>query len=173
MIISHDWEYPCFGKEVLFCKNFGRQNFRDKWSASTSKYQESDGIWLVGVYWLVESYFHTEFATKSKKWTDKIPKSFVNSVNENVNKPLKWHLFFFSADLVNTNTIIPLRISEKQWIYTWQFCMLVSIHCFSPPIRWTVVYYTADSVELAVFGLDWSSLQVIRHPQMNFLLRLC
>ena len=31
----------------------------------TNKYQESDELWLVGVRWYVENYFHAEFATKS------------------------------------------------------------------------------------------------------------
>ena len=29
------------------------------------KYQESVELWLVGVRWYVENYFHAEFATKS------------------------------------------------------------------------------------------------------------
>ena len=31
--------------------------------------QESDKLWLVGVYWLVENYFYPEFATISQKCT--------------------------------------------------------------------------------------------------------
>ena len=31
----------------------------------TNKYQESDELQLVGVYWKVENYFLAEFATKS------------------------------------------------------------------------------------------------------------
>ena len=35
-----------------------------------NKYQESDELWLVGVYWQVENYCHAEFATNA---LDKIP----------------------------------------------------------------------------------------------------
>ena len=31
----------------------------------TNKYQESDELWFVGVYWQLENYFHAKFATKS------------------------------------------------------------------------------------------------------------
>ena len=33
---------------------------------------------------------------------------------------------FYSSDLVNTKTIIPLRVGEERWIY---------IHHYSPPLR--------------------------------------
>ena len=32
-----------------------------------NKYQESDELWLVGVYWWVENYFHAEFVTLNHK----------------------------------------------------------------------------------------------------------
>ena len=39
---------------------------------------------------------------------------------------------FYSSDLVNTKTIIPLMVDEERWIY---------IHHYSPPLRRIVVYY--------------------------------
>ena len=55
---------------VSFRESFVRRNCSDKWSGCTRKYQESDEIWLAGIYWytLVENYFRTEFATKSWKF---------------------------------------------------------------------------------------------------------
>ena len=32
-----------------------------------NKYQESNELWLVGVYWWVENYFHAEFVTLNHK----------------------------------------------------------------------------------------------------------
>ena len=32
-----------------------------------NKYQESDELWLFGVYWWVENYFHAEFVTLNHK----------------------------------------------------------------------------------------------------------
>ena len=44
------------------------------------KYEESDELWLVIVYWWVENYFRAEFAQKKKrkKALDEIPEMFVN-----------------------------------------------------------------------------------------------
>ena len=48
---------------------------------------------------------------------------------------------FYSSDLVNTKTTIPLRVGEERWIYTSTLRVWVYIHHYSPPLRWTVVYY--------------------------------
>ena len=45
--------------------------------------------------------------------------------------------FFYPSDLVNTKTIIPLRVGEERWIY---------IHHYSPPLRGIVVYYRVCSL---------------------------
>ena len=37
----------------------------NKWSSRTNKYLESDELWLVAVYWLVENNLLAEFATES------------------------------------------------------------------------------------------------------------
>ena len=49
--------------------------------------------------------------------------------------------FFYPSDLVNTKTTIPLRVGEKQWIYTSTLRVSVYIHHYSPPLRGIVVYY--------------------------------
>ena len=41
--------------------------------------------------------------------------------------------FFYPSDLVNTKTIIPLRIGEEQWTYTSMLRVSVYIHHYSPP----------------------------------------
>ena len=50
--------------------------------------------------------------------------------------------FFYPSDLVNTKTTIPLRVGEKQWIYTWMLRVLAYIHHYSPPLKGIVVYYS-------------------------------
>ena len=47
---------------------------------------------------------------------------------------------FYSSDLVNTKTTIPLRVSEEWWIYTSTLRVSVCIHHYSPPLRGIVVY---------------------------------
>ena len=42
---------------------------------------------------------------------------------------------FYPSDLVNTKTIIPLRVREERWIYTSTLCVSVYIHHYSPPLR--------------------------------------
>ena len=37
-------------------------------------------------------------------------------------------VFFYQSDLVNTKTIIPLRVGEERWIYTSTLRVLVYIH---------------------------------------------
>jgi len=64
-------------RNLLFCDQsqdgvslsdiFGRGNLSDKGSSRTNKYQESDELWLVGVYWWVENYFRAEFVTLDRK----------------------------------------------------------------------------------------------------------
>ena len=49
--------------------------------------------------------------------------------------------FFYSSDLVNTKTTIPLRVGEKRWIYTLMLRVSVYIHHYSPPLRGIIVYY--------------------------------
>ena len=49
--------------------------------------------------------------------------------------------FFYSSDLVNTKTTIPLRVGEEWWIYTSTLRVSVYIHHYSPPLRGIVVYY--------------------------------
>ena len=49
--------------------------------------------------------------------------------------------FFYPSDLVNTKTIIPLRVGEERWIYTSTLRVSVYIHHYSPPLRGIVVYY--------------------------------
>ena len=49
--------------------------------------------------------------------------------------------FFYSSDLVNTKTTIPLRVGEERWIYTSTPRVSVYIHHYSPPLRGIVVYY--------------------------------
>ena len=48
---------------------------------------------------------------------------------------------FYPSDLVNTKTTIPLRVGEERWIHTSTLRVWVYIHHYSPPLRWTVVYY--------------------------------
>ena len=43
--------------------------------------------------------------------------------------------FFYSSDLVNTKTTIPLRVGEERWIYTSTLCVSVYIRYHSPPLR--------------------------------------
>ena len=43
--------------------------------------------------------------------------------------------FFYPSDLVNTETSIPLRVGEEQWIYTSMLRVSVYIHHYSPPLR--------------------------------------
>ena len=47
--------------------------------------------------------------------------------------------FFYPSNLVNTKTIIPLRVGEERWIYTSTLRVSVYIHHFSPPLRGKVV----------------------------------
>ena len=47
--------------------------------------------------------------------------------------------FFYPSDLVNTETNIPLRVGEEQWIYTSTLRVSVYIHHYSPPLRGIVV----------------------------------
>ena len=49
--------------------------------------------------------------------------------------------FFYPSDLVNTKTIIPLRVGEERWIYTSTLRVSVYIHHYSPPLPGIVVYY--------------------------------
>ena len=49
--------------------------------------------------------------------------------------------FFYPSDLVNTKTIIPLRVGEEWWIYTSKLRVSVYIHHYPPPLREIVVYY--------------------------------
>ena len=49
--------------------------------------------------------------------------------------------FFYPSDLVNTKTIIPLRVGEERWIYTSMLRVSVYIHHYSPPLQGIVVYY--------------------------------
>ena len=56
--------------------------------------------------------------------------------------------FFYPPDLVNTRTIIPLRVGEERWIYTLTFHVSVYIHHHSPPLRGIVVYYLSMLTEL-------------------------
>ena len=56
--------------------------------------------------------------------------------------------FFYSSDLVNTKTTIPLRVGEERWIYTSTLRVSVYIHHYSPPLQGIVVYY--------LYGLDKS-----------------
>ena len=46
--------------------------------------------------------------------------------------------FSYPSDLVNTKTIIPLRVSEERWIYTSTLHVSVYIHHYSPPL-WGIV----------------------------------
>ena len=48
--------------------------------------------------------------------------------------------FFYSSDLVNTKTTIPLRVGEERWIYTLTLRVSVYIHHYAPPFRRIVVY---------------------------------
>ena len=43
--------------------------------------------------------------------------------------------FFYPSDLVNTNTTIPLRVGEEQWIYISTLRVSVYIHHYSPPLQ--------------------------------------
>ena len=54
--------------------------------------------------------------------------------------------FFYPSDLVNTKTTIPLRVSEKRWIYTSTFRVSVYIHHYSPTLRGIVVYYNPSNI---------------------------
>ena len=47
--------------------------------------------------------------------------------------------FFYSPDLVNTKTTIPLGVGEERWIYTSTLRVSVYIHHYSPPLRGIVV----------------------------------
>jgi len=48
--------------------------------------------------------------------------------------------FFYPSDLVNTKTIIPLRVREKRWIYNSMLPVSVYIPQYSPPLQGIVVY---------------------------------
>ena len=50
--------------------------------------------------------------------------------------------FFYPSDLVNTKTIIPLRVGEERWIYTSTLRVSEYIHHYSPPLGGIVVYYS-------------------------------
>ena len=43
--------------------------------------------------------------------------------------------FFYSSDLVNTKTTIPLRVGEERRIYTETLRVSVYIHHYSPRLR--------------------------------------
>ena len=65
----------------LFCGATGAKiNLSDKRSSRTNKYQESDELWLVGVSWEVENYFHAELYLQQnhKNAFEKILERFVN-----------------------------------------------------------------------------------------------
>ena len=47
--------------------------------------------------------------------------------------------FFYSSDLVNTKTTLPLRVGEERWMYTSTLRVSVYIHHCSPPLRGIVV----------------------------------
>ena len=80
---------------------------------------ESDKLWLVGVYWQVENYFRTEFATKSSKCTYEMFLSCKQSSYQVMFLIEKSYFFhFYPPDLVNSKTTIPLRVGEQCWIYT-------------------------------------------------------
>ena len=49
--------------------------------------------------------------------------------------------FFYPSDLVNTKTIIPLRVGEEPGIYTSTLRFSEYIHHYSPPLQGIVVYY--------------------------------
>ena len=49
--------------------------------------------------------------------------------------------FFYSSDLVNTKTTIPLRVGEERWIYTSMLRISVYIRHYSPPLWGIVVYH--------------------------------
>ena len=68
--------------------------------------------------------------------------------------------FFYSSDLVNTKTTIPLRVSEEWWIYTSTLHVSVYIHHYSPPLRGIVLYYTYKQY---YFVLSFSSVSNIQY----------
>ena len=66
----------------------------------------------------------------------KMARRFANVSEEEIEET-----FFYPSDLVNTKTIIPLRVGEERWIYTSTLRISVYIHHYSPPLRGIVLYY--------------------------------
>ena len=67
--------------------------------------------------------------------------------------------FFYTSDLVNTKTTIPLRVGEERWIYTSTLRVAVYIHHYSSPPR-------GDSCILFLcksFLLFWLKIMLIDH----------
>ena len=65
---EYPWIFTVLGRNskwLLVSRQFQKITFSVKLSSCTSKYQERDKIWLVGVYRSIEKNFLAEFATKS------------------------------------------------------------------------------------------------------------
>ena len=94
-----------------FRDSFEGWNFSGKWNSCTNKYQETDKIGLVGVYWSIEIFFFYWICNKI------IKNGPQNTVNWNVTKwpsfSYKKLLFdFYPTDLIKTKTTIPLRVGS-------------------------------------------------------------
>ena len=63
--------------------------------------------------------------------------------------------FLYQSDLVNTKTIIPLRVGEGRWIYPSMLHVLVYIHHYLPTLQGIVVYYSLDGESLEPIVLPW------------------
>ena len=50
-ILGYSLFYDRRQDDVSLQDIFERRNFGDNWSSRTNKYQDSDELWLVGVYW--------------------------------------------------------------------------------------------------------------------------
>ena len=61
----------CFATRAKMASRFQTFSEEEIWAINEAvvhnKYQESDELWLAGVYWWVENYLHDEFVTLNRK----------------------------------------------------------------------------------------------------------
>ena len=76
-------------------------------------------------------------------------------------------VFFYSFDLVNTKTTIPLKVGEGRWIYTSTLRVSVYIHHYSPPFRGIVVYHLCFFLLLGAVSCYCCERYSVRIPKIQ------
>ena len=65
-ILGYSLFWDGIQNDFSFRDSFEGRNFSCKWNSCTNKYQETDKIWLVGVYWSLQFFFLQQ---NHKKWS--------------------------------------------------------------------------------------------------------